>query len=121
MTAAVPGLEATAPFLRQPGSFPEAACRVDARETHMSWIFMLDTCVFKLKKPVHHDCPDFRSLAARRFYCEEELRLNRRLAPGVWRRAADYLERATSHIAEAGTAWRQVPCCTGTGHQGQVQ
>lgn len=84
MTAAVPGLAAKVAFLRQPGSFPEATCRVEARETHMSWVFLLDTCVYKLKKPVRYDCLDFRSLAARRFYCEEELRLNRRLAPGVY-------------------------------------
>ena len=84
MTSLVPGLDAKVAFLRLPGSFPEASYRVEARETHMSWVFLLDTCVYKLKKPVRYDCLDFRSLAARRFYCEEELRLNRRLAPDVY-------------------------------------
>lgn len=84
MTKLAPGLDAKVAFLRLPGSFPEATYRVDARETHMSWVFLLDTCVYKLKKPVRSDCLDFRSLAARHFYCQEELRLNRRLAPGVY-------------------------------------
>ena len=79
-----PGLDTKIAFLRLPASFPDATSRVEARETHMSWVFLLDHHVYKLKKPVRHDCLDFRTLEARRFYCGEELRLNRRLAPDVY-------------------------------------
>ena len=84
MDTCLPGLDTKLAFLRLPGSFPEATSRVEARETHMSWVFVLDTHVYKLKKPVRYDCLDFRTLASRRFFCGEELRLNRRLAPDVY-------------------------------------
>jgi aminoglycoside phosphotransferase family enzyme len=77
-------LESKVAFLRQPSSFPEPAYRVEAIETHMSWVFLTDRHAYKLKKPVCHDFLDFRTLEARRHYCEEELRLNRRLAAEVY-------------------------------------
>ena len=77
-------LESRVAFLRQPTSFPEPAYRVEAIETHMSWVFLTDGYAYKLKKPVCHDLFDFRTVEARRHYCAEELRLNRRLAPDVY-------------------------------------
>ncbi len=77
-------LESKVAFLRQPTSYPETAYRVEAIETHMSWVFLTDGCAYKMKKPVCHDFLDFRTVDARRYYCEEELRLNRRLAPEVY-------------------------------------
>lgn len=77
-------LESKLAFLRQPDSYAGGARRVEAIETHMSWVFLTDGHAYKLKKPVRQDLFDFRRLAARRHYCEEELRLNRRLAPDVY-------------------------------------
>ncbi|GGG45343.1 hypothetical protein GCM10010964_35890 [Caldovatus sediminis] len=71
-------------FLRRPESYPEGTRAVEARETRMSWVFLTDRLVYKLKKPVATRHLDFRSLALRRAYCEEEVRLNARLAPGVY-------------------------------------
>ncbi|MGZ5199173.1 MAG: hypothetical protein ACXWC4_05320 [Telluria sp.] len=81
---AAPALEAKVAFLRAPASYPEHPFRVEAVETHMSWVFLLDQHVYKLKKPVRYELLDFRSLQARQHYCAEELRLNRRLAPSVY-------------------------------------
>jgi aminoglycoside phosphotransferase family enzyme len=81
---APPSLAAKVAFLREPASYPEPPYRVEARETHMSWVFLLDNYVYKLKKPVRYEALDFRTLAARRYFCEEELRLNLRLAPDVY-------------------------------------
>lgn len=53
-------------------------------ETHISWVLLTSTLVYKLKKPVRLPFLDFSSLPARRHYCEEELRLNRRLAPSIY-------------------------------------
>ena len=50
-------------------------------ETHISWVLLADALAYKIKKPVRLPFLDFTTLAARRFYCDEELRLNRRLAP----------------------------------------
>lgn len=85
MTATVElPLDAKLAFLRQPSSFPEPTYRVEAIETHMSWVFLTDAYAYKLKKPVCYGVLDFRTIEARQFYCEEEIRLNRRLAPGVY-------------------------------------
>lgn len=77
-------LESKVAFLRQPTSFREAAYRVEAIETHMSWVFLTDDFAYKLKKPVRNALLDFRSLEARHYFCKEELRLNRRLAAPVY-------------------------------------
>lgn len=67
-------------FLSYPGSFPRATTDIEVRETHMSWVFLADDRVYKLKKPVKYAFLDFSTMDRRRYYCEEELRLNRRLA-----------------------------------------
>ncbi len=51
----------------------------------MSWVFLTGDRVYKLKKPVRYPYLDFGTLERRRFFCEEEVRLNRRLAPLVYR------------------------------------
>jgi len=53
-------------------------------ETHMSWVFLTDAHAYKLKKPVRNTVLDFSSVALRQRNCEEEVRLNRRLAPDVY-------------------------------------
>ena len=80
----VPSLEARIAFLSTPANYLERTRDVDAIETHMSWVFLTDRFAYKMKKPVAHDYLDFSTLEARRFYCEEEFRLNRRLAASVY-------------------------------------
>ncbi len=53
-------------------------------ETHISWVLLAGDFAYKLKKPVNLGFMDFSSLATRRQACEDELRLNRRLAPEVY-------------------------------------
>jgi hypothetical protein len=53
-------------------------------ETHISLVFFAGERVYKVKKPVDLGFLDYTALAARKHYCEEEVRLNRRLAPGVY-------------------------------------
>ena len=57
---------------------------VETIETHMSWVFLAGNHVLKMKKPVRYAFLDFSTLAAREQDCREELRLNARLAPGVY-------------------------------------
>ena len=80
----VPDQEARIAFLRQPQTYPEKPARVETIETHMSWVFLTPQHAFKLKKPVRYDYLDFSTVAARKKNCEEERRLNQRLAPGVY-------------------------------------
>ena len=84
MTAPDVSLEAKLSFLGRPGSYPGTVARVQAIETHMSWVFLTEGQAYKLKKPVRYGEIDFTGIAARKYYCEEELRLNRRLAPRVY-------------------------------------
>ena len=53
-------------------------------ETHISWVLLTGHDAYKIKKAVNLGFLDFSTLEARHFYCTEELRLNRRLAPGLY-------------------------------------
>jgi aminoglycoside phosphotransferase family enzyme len=70
-------------FLASPRAQP-ATGAPEVVETHMSWVFLAGDDVLKLKKPVRTSFLDFSTLAAREYNCHEEVRLNRRLAPGVY-------------------------------------
>lgn len=52
-------------FLTDTRSYPRATSSVEARETHMSWVFLTDDRVYKLKKPVRYPFLDFSTLARR--------------------------------------------------------
>ena len=68
---------------------------VERIETHISWVLLAGDLAYKLKKPVRLPFLDFGSAALRRHYCEEELRINRRLAPQLYLG----LSRVTGSIA----------------------
>jgi uncharacterized protein len=70
--------------LARPESYPGPPAAVEVVQTHMSCVFLTDRHAWKLKKPVRHEFLDFSTLEARRIDCEEEVRLNRRLAHDVY-------------------------------------
>lgn len=57
---------------------------VDLIETHISFVLLVAGLAYKVKKAVNLGFVDFSTLALRRHYCDEELRLNRRLAPEIY-------------------------------------
>ncbi|MBS0204645.1 MAG: AAA family ATPase [Planctomycetes bacterium] len=71
--------------LSRPAAYPFPVDEVEIRQTHISAVFLAGDHVFKVKKPVRLPFLDFSTLELRKFYCEEEVRLNRRLAPDVYR------------------------------------
>ncbi len=83
--------------LSRPGAFPApvrpGAGEVRVVQTHISAVFIAPRAVFKLKKPVDFGFLDFTTIGKRRFFCEEELRLNRRLSPGLYREVVPVTER----------------------------
>lgn len=79
-----PSIQDKVRFLSSPAPYRERPARVEVRQTHMSWLFLTDSIVYKLKKPVVYPFLDFRSLQARAADCRDELVLNRRLAPNVY-------------------------------------
>lgn len=64
--------------------YPHAAKSVRLNETHISWVLLAGRYAYKIKKAVDLGFLNFISLASRRYYCEEEVRLNRRLAPEIY-------------------------------------
>lgn len=53
-------------------------------ETHISWVLLAPTYAFKIKKPLQLSFLDFSTLEQRRHYCQQEVTLNRRLAPDLY-------------------------------------
>ncbi len=74
----------------------------EAIETHFAWVFLLGDRAWKLRKPVYRDPMDYRSLEARRLDSLEDIRLNRRLAPGVYLGAVPLTQAANHQLAIDG-------------------
>jgi aminoglycoside phosphotransferase family enzyme len=53
-------------------------------ETHAHWLLLTPDQVFKIKKPLEFSFLDYSTIEKRKYYCEEELRLNRRFVDGVY-------------------------------------
>ena len=70
--------------LSRPEAFGADCARVERLETHISCVLLTGTHAYKIKKAVDFGFLDFTTLEARRRFCEEELRLNRRLAPALY-------------------------------------
>ena len=66
------------------GEFPEPTRRPDLIETHISWVILCERTVFKIKKPICYSFLDFSTLAKRKYYCEREIELNRRLTHDMY-------------------------------------
>lgn len=71
------------PLLR-PQAYPHPVDTVQLLETHISWILLAGEYAYKIKKPVDFGFLDFSTLEKRHFFCNEELRLNRRFAPELY-------------------------------------
>ncbi len=70
--------------LHDPRRYDHPVERVALVETHISWVLLTGRYAYKIKKPVDLGFLDFSTLEKRRHFCEEELRLNRRLAPELY-------------------------------------
>ncbi len=61
-----------------------AEAKIRLLETHISYLILAEPYAYKIKKPVNLGFLDFSTLEQRRYFCAEELRLNRRLAPQLY-------------------------------------
>lgn len=66
------------------GSLPGQGQDPKLLETHISWVLLSGSYAIKIKRPVHFSFLDFSTIEARKKYLDEELRLNRRLAPSIY-------------------------------------
>lgn len=70
--------------LLRPEAFGHPVSGLKLVETHISWVVLTGALAYKIKKPVKLDFIDTSTLERRLYYCHEELRLNRRLAPQLY-------------------------------------
>lgn len=77
-------LEKKVAFLKQINAYSFPVQRVETIETHMSWVFLVDNFVYKLKKNNCYLLFDLTTIESRYFNCLEEVRLNKRLAPEIY-------------------------------------
>lgn len=70
--------------LQSPERYDHSIKQFELIETHISWVILTGEYVYKIKKPVNFGFLDFTTLAQRAHYCQEELRLNQRLAPDLY-------------------------------------
>ncbi len=71
-------------FIRALVDRQQAAGPIRVLETHISWILLTGEFAYKIKKPLNLGFLDFSTPEQRLAACREEIRLNRRLAPGLY-------------------------------------
>ncbi|MDY6912346.1 MAG: hypothetical protein SVM79_08335 [Chloroflexota bacterium] len=97
-------------------AYPEKPAHVDLVQTHLSFVFLLDGYVYKIKKPVNFGFVDFSTLEKRRFYCQQEVKLNSRLSPTVYLGVVEVVQNGAvfsiggfGKVAEYAVKMRKLP------------
>ena len=70
--------------LLNPACYPHEVSKFEVIETHIAWLIRTGEFVYKIKKPVNFGFLDFTTLEKRKYFCEEELRLNQRLSENTY-------------------------------------
>jgi aminoglycoside phosphotransferase family enzyme/predicted kinase len=70
--------------MMRPALYGRDVEKVRMLQTHTSWVFLTGRFAYKVKKPVNFGFLDYTALSSRKFFCQEELRLNRRLSPDIY-------------------------------------
>jgi len=70
--------------LKNPDSYKEDVESIDIHQTHISFVALTGKYAYKVKKPVDFGFLDFSTLDRRKKFCQEELRLNKRLCPDIY-------------------------------------
>lgn len=78
------GMSSMIDDLLHPSALPDKTRTVSIVQTHISLVIVGDRFVYKIKKPVDFGFLDFTTLDKRRYYCEQEVKLNRRLSEGLY-------------------------------------
>ena len=110
--------------LHDPAMYPEPTTKVEVHETHISVVLVTDHWAYKIKKPVNLGFLDYSTLERRRFYCLQELGLNRRLSPDIYlevvaihRDQQHYVFNGNGPVVEYAVKMRRLPAdCTLQAH-----
>ncbi|WP_129645754.1 bifunctional aminoglycoside phosphotransferase/ATP-binding protein [Peristeroidobacter agariperforans] len=94
-----------------PSAFPHDVTELRVVETHISWIVLTGTRAYKIKRPLQLEFIDTSTLERRRHYCEEEVRLNCRLAPELYLGVVPITRvSGRARVAGAGAAIEYAVC-----------
>ena len=102
--------------LSAPSAYSPKPDGVEVHQTHISVVFLAGSLAYKIKKPVHMSFVDYGTLERRRYFCEEEVRLNRRLAPEVYlgvvpvtRESGSIRMEGTGEVVDWAVKMRRLP------------
>jgi aminoglycoside phosphotransferase family enzyme/predicted kinase len=87
LTSSIPEQDYSSRLIRnlcKKGKYPHAITTINLIETHISWVLLTGSFAYKIKKPVNFGFLDFSTLEKRHYFCQEELRLNRRFTEGLY-------------------------------------
>lgn len=90
--------------LLQAHRYPGDVKQVTLIETHISWVLLAGDSVYKIKKPVQLPFLDFSTLALRKRFCDDELRLNQRFAPDLYREVLELRDTADKGLQWGGSS-----------------
>jgi len=88
--------------LADPAFYPHRPAQVEHVQTHISHVFLAGPYVYKLKKAVHFPFIDASTIARRHAHCDDELRLNRRLAVPIYLGVLPITREPDGRLALAG-------------------
>ena len=90
--------------MSKPGFYPHTVAGIGQKDTVISKVFLTGNFVYKIKKSVNLEYLDFTTLAKRKYFCEQEVILNRRLAPNIYLAVVPIiLKEGQYHLAGCGT------------------
>ena len=102
--------------LLEPKAYPDTLRRIELVQTQMSFVFLTDNYVYKVKKPVNLGYLDYTTLDKRHFYCQKEVELNRRLCPDAYlgvvpitQRKGDIFIEGQGEVTEYAVKMRRLP------------
>jgi len=112
----MPQLPELVKALLDPKAYPHTPQRVELAQTQMSFVFLTEDYVYKVKKPVNLGYLDYTTLDRRSFYCQREVELNRRLCPDIYlgvvpiaREKGDILVDGQGEVIEYAVKMRRLP------------
>ena len=80
----MPELAKLVQALTNPRVYPHNPKTIEIVQTQISFVFLAGDYVYKVKKPVDFGFLDFTTLEKRRFFCNQEVVLNKRLCPDIY-------------------------------------
>ena len=86
--------------LLRPEAFPHRPEKVELVQTHISFVLLAGDLVYKIKKPVDFGFLDFTTLEKRKYFCQREIELNRRLCPEIYLEVVPVVQRDGEFILE---------------------